>query len=150
MNNKNFRKLPNKAGNLINCLSVEWSDRGYWITKGDALNRRDGGWTLHYNHSQAKRQFNDPYRKNLLIWRSHLKGISSELDKIRIEENERLEKANDEYMEFIKKHPIDDTEERLNYALSDAERELARAEDKVEKLRALLKDFEEDRRNEQY
>tara|TARA_B100001109_G_scaffold246198_1_gene234683 strand:- start:143 stop:367 length:225 start_codon:yes stop_codon:yes gene_type:complete len=71
MFNKNFRKLPNKSGNLVNFLSEEWEDKGFWISKGDAQNRRAGGWTLHH-------------KRNLLIWRSHLKGISYELDKIRM------------------------------------------------------------------
>ena len=74
-----FKKARDKHGKLVTFLSDAWAEKGFWISKGDAINRNPkafylGGWTLHSNASTN--------RKCALVWRMNLSGISRELEKI--------------------------------------------------------------------
>ena len=74
-----FKKARDTHGKLVTFLSDAWAEKGFWISKGDAINRNarafySGGWTLHSNASTN--------RKCALVWRSNLSGISRELEKI--------------------------------------------------------------------
>ena len=74
-----FKKARDTHGKLVTFLSDAWAEKGFWISKGDAINRNakafySGGWTLHSNASTN--------RKCALVWRMNLSGISHELDKI--------------------------------------------------------------------
>ena len=74
-----FKKDRDTHGKLVTFLSDAWAEKGFWISKGDAINRNarafySGGWTLHSNASTN--------RKCALVWRMNLSGISRELEKI--------------------------------------------------------------------